>query len=200
VRGAVSFVVLSLAALLATGCSTTKIVESWEAPGLVASDLAFEHVIAIAEVRAIARQRVAEDALATAVTRTKVTPAHTLLSQEDRADVERLRQALIRNDIDGAITVRLVGIEDRQTYVPGSVRSYQGGYYGYYGRGTVIYDPGYVRTDTHVFVETSLYNVAAGKLLWAGVSESLNPSSVDNLIEGIVRSAAKELADQGLLP
>jgi len=123
------------------------------------------------------------------------------VTQADRADVDRLRAALGQHGIDGAITVRLLNIEDKETYVPGNPRVHPGGYYGYYGRvGAVVYEPGYYRSDTYVKVETSLYDVAAGKLLWTGVSETLNPSTVDGVIAEIVETAGKQLTKQGLLP
>ena len=186
-RGA-ALSVLCVAAVLVAGCGTTRIVESWTAPGLEASDLAFEHVIAIAVLAEESSQRIAEDTIASTATSTKVTPAYTLVSAEDRADVERLRRVLTEHGIDGAITVRLVGVEKVQTYVPGTTRAYPGGYYGYYRRsGTVVQDPGYVRRDKYVTVETSLHEVASGKLLWSGVSESMNPGSVGGMIEEIAR-------------
>jgi len=186
---------------LAVGCSSTKLVESWSAPGVDASDLSFQHVVAIAVLSDVSRQRIAEDALAGEATDTKVTAAYTILSKRDRADTERLRAVLEKNGIDGAITVRLTGVEDKQTYVPGTTRVVGGGYYGYYGRvGTVVHEPGYVRTDTYVRVETTLFDVAAGKLLWSGLSETMNPDSVGEVIEGIVRAASKDLKKRGLVP
>jgi len=176
-------------------------VESWKAPGLKASDLSFQHVVAIAAVREGAQQRIAEDALVASASRTRVTAAYTLVTQEDRANADRLRAVLQQQGIDGAITVRLLGVDERETYVPGTSRAYAGGYYGYYSRvGAPIYEPGYTRRDTTVKVETSLYDVAEGKLLWTGVSETLNPTVVDGLIREIVEAAGKQLADEGLLP
>ncbi len=192
-----SLVVLSLF----VGCSTTKIVDSWTAPGLVASDLSFEHIVAIAALPDELRQRIVEDAIAASATETKVTPAYTLVSQADRADVERLRAVLEGHGIDGAITLSLVRVEDKTKYVPGAIRTYPGGYYGYYGHmGAVVQEPGHYRTDTHVIVETSLYDVAEGQLLWAAVSRTLNPDSVDELIEGIVKAATEDLQNRGLIP
>jgi hypothetical protein len=183
------------------GCASTRIVETWTSPGLSASDLSFQHVVAIAAVPDEVKQRMVEDVLVASATRTKVTAAYTVVNQQDRADPERLRAALDQHGFDGAITVRLVDIEDKESYVPGSSRAYGGGYYGYYGRvGAVAYEPGYYRTDTYVKVETSLYDVAAGELLWVGISETLNPSTVDGLISGIVEAAGKKLRDQGLIP
>ncbi len=193
---------LALVALcLFVGCSTTKIVDSWTAPGLVASDLSFEHVVAIAALPDELRQRIVEDAIAGSTTRTKVTPAYTLLSQADRADVKRLRAVLERHGIDGAITLSLVRVEDKTRYVPGMTRTVPGGYYGYYGgMGTVVQEPGHYRTDTHVIVETSLYDLAEGKLLWAVVSSTLNPDSADEVIEGIAKAANEDLRNRGLIP
>jgi hypothetical protein len=201
VRAPTSFIALFLGLSLAFGCATTRMVDSWTAPGLKASDLSFQHVVAIAAVPSEGQQRIAEDAIVASATRTRVTAAYTLVSQEDRANAERLRAALEQHGIDGAITVRLIGVEERETYVPGTTSMYGGGYYGYYGRvGAVVYDPGYYRSDTYVKVETSLYDVAESKLLWTGVSETLNPSAVGDLIEDIVKAAGKKLVDQGLLP
>ncbi len=184
---------------LLVGCSTTKIVDSWTAPGLVASDLAFKHVIAIAALPDELRQRIVEDAIAGSATRTKVTPAYTLLSQADRADVKRLRAVLERHGIDGAITLSLVRVEDKTKYVPGMTHTVPGGYYGYWGR-TVVQEPGHYRTDTHVIVETSLYDVAGGQLLWAVVSSTVNPESADEVIDGIAKAANEDLEKRGLIP
>jgi hypothetical protein len=192
---------LLLGLVLVQGCATTTLVETWQAPGLEPADLEFEDVVAIAVMPDETRQRLVEDALAAAATHTKVTPAYTILEPEDRDDPARLRAALERNGIDGAVTVTLVDTEKQQTYVPGTTRVYPGGYYGYYRAvGAVVYEPGYTHTDTIVVVETSLYNVSEGKLLWSGISRTMNPKNVDSLIEGIVEAARDELHSEGLLP
>ena len=200
VQSITRFVAFGFALALAAACAATRAVDTWTASGLSPDDLAFEHVVAIAALQEVSRQRVAEDALASAITRTKVTPAYQLMDQAERADAERLRAVLDRNGVDGAITVRLVGIEDKQTYVPGSARTGPGGYYGYWGRvGAGVYAPGYYRTDTYVTVETTLYDVAGARLLWAGTSRTFNPQNIDAVIAGVVAAAAKDLRTQGLI-
>jgi hypothetical protein len=188
-----------LCALAVAGCATTHIVEHWTAPGLTAAELEFQHIVAIAAVREPSRQRIVEDALAAAATRPRVTPAYTILTREDRADVDRLRTVLERHGIDGAITVRLVDVEETETYVAPAHR-HAGGYYGYYGAvGRRVYQPGYVVTDTHVLVESSLYDVTGGRLLWTGISRTFNPASVDSLIGEIATATRNELRREGLL-
>ncbi|HKJ23441.1 MAG TPA: hypothetical protein VKB65_01370 [Myxococcota bacterium] len=184
--------------LLLGACSTTRIVDSWTAPDLTPSDLQFHHVVAIAALADPTSQRVAEDAVAQAATRTRVTPAYEILTPADRGDPELLRAALAKAGVDGAVTVRLLGVDERTTYVPGTTRLVGGGYYGYYG--SVIYEPGYYRTDRVVRVETTLHDVASGKLLWSGVSESINPANVRQVVAEIVAAARADLKKQGLLP
>jgi hypothetical protein len=100
--------------------------------------------------------------------------------------------------VDGAVTVRLVSSEERKTWVPGSALAVGGGYWGYYGQ--LIYQPGHYRTDTVVRIETTLRDVPSGKLLWSGISESMNPPNVRQVIGEIAKAARADLAKQGLLP
>lgn len=188
---------LTLALLLA-GCASTQIVDSWTAPGLTPADLQFQHIVAIAVLPDLTNQRVAEDALAATAKQTRISPAYALLSAADRSDAERLRATLSRAGVDGAVTVRLVRVEDKETYVPGTTHVIGGGYYGYYSR--VYVDPGHYRTDTFVHIETTLHDVENGKLLWSGTSKSMNPSNVRAAIRGVMDAARGDLRKQGLLP
>lgn len=89
-------------------------------------------------------------------------------------------------------------MDREQTYVPGTL--VPGGFYGLYGSSWAgVYSPGYVITDTFVRIETSLYDVKEGRLLWTAVSETMNPSTLDDLIEEVVAAARQELAEQGLI-
>lgn len=190
---------LVLSCYVVLSCSNTRIVEQWTAPGLEPADLRFEHVVAVAVVPSETRQRIAEDALVARASRVKITPAYRVLSPADRGSVERAREVLMDLGIDGAIVVQLIGVDREQTYVPGTM--VPGGFYGVYGSSWAgVYRPGYVVNDTLVRLETSLYDVTEGRLLWTAASETMNPSTLDDLIEEVVAAARKELAEQGLLP
>jgi len=71
------------------------------------------------------------------------------------------------------------------------------GYYGYGWGG--VYSPGYIQTDTIVIVETLVYSLPQNKLVWAGQSETTNPSKVGPFIQELVRKAAAEMEKQGLI-
>jgi hypothetical protein len=44
-----------------------------------------------------------------------------------------------------------------------------------------------------------VYDLAADKLVWAGLSESTNTSKVETLIKELVAAAAAEMKKQGLI-
>jgi hypothetical protein len=72
-----------------------------------------------------------------------------------------------------------------------------GGYYGYGWGGA--WGASTVRTDTIVSIETLVYSMKQNKLVWAGQSQTTNPSRVDGLVKEIVAAAAREMKKEGLL-
>ena len=72
--------------------------------------------------------------------------------------------------------------------------------WGYYGGQAIIYDPGYVRSDTILRVETTIYRVSDAKLLWTGISRAQNPKDVPDLVRDVAKSVGDALRSQGLLP
>jgi hypothetical protein len=101
--------------------------------------------------------------------------------------------------------MRAVGTEKEISSSPGGYywgAPYYGSFWGtgYYGYGWgAVYDPGYIRTDTIVKVETLIYDMKTDKLVWAGLSQSTNPDRVDTLIKELVAAAAAEMKKQGLI-
>ena len=47
-------------------------------------------------------------------------------------------------------------------------------------------------------VETTIYSVPRNQLLWAAVSETKNPKTLQRFIEDLVKESVKELQKQGL--
>jgi hypothetical protein len=88
------------------------------------------------------------------------------------------------------------------------VSSYPGAYsgvryssfssYSHWGWG-MAYDPGYVRTDTYLTIETLVYGLEQDKLLWAGTSEILEPSDIEERVIELARAAAEEMKTEGLI-
>ena len=67
--------------------------------------------------------------------------------------------------------------------------------YGWSG----VYDPGYIRSETVLHIETLVYSLEQNKLIWAGQSKTTNPDSVDALVKELVGQVAGEMKKAGLV-
>jgi hypothetical protein len=65
--------------------------------------------------------------------------------------------------------------------------------WGWGGGGTDI------RTDTLVGVETLLYDLEADELVWAGQSQTTNPSKAESFARELIGAVGKELQKDGLV-
>jgi len=102
--------------------------------------------------------------------------------------------------IVGLVAMRLIKSEKQVTLVPGGYATSFPRFWGYYGHAwPIVYDPGYLRTDTIVQVETKVYSLTDDKLIWAGLSETFNPRDAQALVRGVEQAVAKDLQKQGLI-
>ena len=126
--------------------------------------------------------------------------SYRLIPKEELKDSEKARGWFERAKVDGVIVMRPVSIGKQTTYVPPTWTSgYYTSLYGYYGYGWgAMYDPGYVRDDMVVSIETLIYSVPKNMLLWGGASEQRNPKDSRKLLADLVKEAVKEMKKQGL--
>jgi hypothetical protein len=105
---------------------------------------------------------------------------------------------------EGAVIMRVVSKDQELNYSPGTswygAYPQYGSFGGYWGYGWgMAYDPGYLRTDTIVMVETLVYSLVQDKLLWAGQSKTTNPTNIKNFIAELSDGAAKEMRKAGFV-
>lgn len=192
--------VVGLAATLAlvAACGTTRLKESWKAPE--AGPIAFQKVVVIGLAPSATVRRVVENEVAQKAERAEVVPSWTFLSDEQLRDVETVKTAVQQRGFDGAIVFSVVGSTKRETYVPGSYGAPYGSLWGYYPYAyRTAFDPGYVRTDEFVEVETFVYSVPDAKLLWSARSETMNPQSVPDLVDDVGQAVLAQLREDGLV-
>jgi hypothetical protein len=183
-------------ALGLAGCATTQLTDSWVDPSLQSLPR-FKKVMAAALNADPVLRRTAEDALVANIKRTRAVPSYQVVPDWQGGDLGQVRARLQQAGIDGVVAMRLAGVDKEQTWVPGNYSSF-GGYWGY--AYPLAYDPGYLRTDTIVRVETTIYSVADGKLIYAARSQTFNPSDARKTVKEIGEAVAKDLRQRGLLP
>ena len=194
-----------LGAFLLVGCATTstQLLNTWKDPA--ATGVRFKKVLTVCACKDDGMRRTVEDRLAAAIKGSE--PSYSVLTDDQLGNKERTSQALKDGGFDGVVMLRLVSVDKSQTYVPGSAYVVPTGYYGMYGGwgyggygayGT-MYSPGYVEQNQLVNFDTNIYRVADEKLLWASRSQTDNPDSVNDVIDGIIAETAKEMKKQGVI-
>jgi hypothetical protein len=174
------------AALAFAACSTTM-VSTWKKPGI--GPLAFQKVAVIAPVKDEGIRRSIEDQVAGSVRSVEAVPGYRLGALS--SDPQALRAQLAQAGFDGAVVVGIRSVNKQARVVPGA---------GYYGFGMYpMYDPGYVTVDTYVTVQTNIYSVADGEMLFSATSRTADPQSLRELVDETVSAVSDELRKQGLV-
>ena len=190
--------------LLLCACATAHVETSWKDPGVGPSDFAFKKVLVMVRVTDGAVRRAGEDELVRFLKsgprgqagELSAESSYRLLDDRDLSDLEKVRALVETQGFDGMVMMSFVSAQEKVTVQPASY----GTVWGYYGARAVVYDPGYVRTDTILRVETTIYRVSDGKLLWTGISRALNPKDVPDLVRDVAKSVGEELRAQDLIP
>jgi hypothetical protein len=189
-------IVLALGGALA--CASTRVETRWKDPALDTEALAFRKLIVLAQLEDEGLRRAAEDEIVRVVSTspraraygTEVVPAYRWIPTSALGDVPGMQATVEAAGFDGAVVLQLVSDEERVRYHPGS-------YQVWWGYSVGPYDPGYTTRTRIVRVETRLYSVAEKKLLWAGVTRTINPQDVVELVDEIARAVGEELEAQG---
>jgi hypothetical protein len=190
-----------LALIVASCASSTQLVGRWSDPAYQGGTGKKVLVVALAESERNAR--LWEDAFGKALTAIKAQPMNgtQYIPVSPAADSASFVAAVVQSGAEMLAITRLVSAEREQNYVPGTSyyapAPYHYGYYGYYySSWGVVNEPGYYVESKVYNLETNLYDVAARKLVWSGVTRTVDPETAqsaaydisDAVIQDIVQS------------
>jgi hypothetical protein len=195
-----------ISVLLVFGCSqSNKITDSWVNPEATKESIKFKKVAVFGLVMKTATRKLIEEQLARRLVNTIAVPSYKVVSDDDISKPEVVKAKLAEQGFDGALILRLVDIEKRESYSPGVYPSYYysfGGFYGYsYGymyNYTQDYGGQYM-TDQIVTAEIAIYSLSSDKLIWTGETMSMNPNDVEKTIAELSENVKEQLIDDGLL-
>lgn len=192
-------VTIAGAALTAQSYTFTS---TWATPRSTPLDFAGKRIAAVV-ISADESLRISgEEALARAITAQgpEGVAAYRVIPRQELEDPDKAQTWFQRTGIAGVATMRLVSVETEQVYSSAVwSTSYYQSFSNYWTGWETVTPIGRARTDTTVAVETMLYDVADGSLLWASISESANPKQVGTFIEGLVEAIVQQLQRQGLV-
>ncbi|MCC6669634.1 MAG: hypothetical protein IT458_01120 [Planctomycetes bacterium] len=177
---------------LLSGCASVTLRDVWADPA--ARDARPQKVIVGAVMPESFSIQIAEDELGRRVGAPEVVPAYRVLSPEQRKDREAAKARIRELGFDGVVVLRVLSDEKELDYVPGTTYpashfSY-GTYHSWYYTGYA--DPGYYRTVRTLRCAVHVYSVREDKLLFAAITESVNPDDTKQFTAAIAELAARE--------
>jgi len=197
-----NFVFLALAVLLAGCSSSNRISNSWTNPESTAESIKFQTVAVFAMVKDQQMMRDIEEALASQMPNTVAVPAYKMISNEELADLNAVKQKLNDRGMEGALILSVRNVDQKTSYYssgmyPSAYYSF-GGYYNY--AWNYMYDP-YMYSSTNVYVdlEILIYSIKNDQLVWYGESTSINPNDIQQTISELAVSVKNQLVEDGLL-
>jgi PBP1b-binding outer membrane lipoprotein LpoB len=183
---------LALLAVLAAGCQTTKITNTWKAPDYQGGPMQKVAVLAV-DNRSLLRE-ILENHFSNYLIE-QGQPAfrtHNVLSlQQIKDDRDAAVAAIKKEGVDSVLIIRLVDSKMRASLVRQSDAAYvpiitgmDTGIYGWYDYYSVAYmDMGVTRGDTKttLYLQSTLYDLKTGKMVWSSISTSTIKEETDRV-------------------
>jgi len=197
--------ILSVVAVLFQGCYSTSISASWLADNHLPHN--YKKLLVIGMSTNVAARATFEDEIVyymrmkgiNAISASSVLPPDRSVVSEAP---EVQKQRLVDGGYDGVFAISLLEKNNTTKYVSGTTTyapmSFYGGYYGsfysYYPHMySNVYQPGYYVASQEVILNSSLFDVATGDLLWSAQSQTSDPSSVDDAANSYAKSMVTQI-------
>jgi hypothetical protein len=184
----------ALVAPIITSCSTLK-VTSWSDPAFEGRALGKAIILGVAPNDTNRRRY--EDLFAARLKEVGIdaTTSYSLMPSKGKQSEDKVGQAVRQAQADSVIVTRIVDEKQKLHFEP---PVHYGGYYGYYSYGHTYY-PGYARTYMETLLETNLYDVESGKLVWTGQMVVTDEKPDKKTIKEVVTAQIKNWQKAGMI-
>ena len=193
----------SVLLLLLASCASTRITGEWRD---AAYDKSISKILVVGMSANTVLRRSYEDSLVSHFNDhgVEAVSGATILPEDKEVSKETIKKAVEGKGFDAVLVTRLVGVDEQHTYVSTSDYAppapYYRNFYDYYNRTyPTVYRRDYLVTDTIVTLETNIYDVETGNLIWAITSESFNPDQANDLAKYLSDIIVDKLAKEGLI-
>jgi len=131
-------------------------------------------------------------------------PSFDILPKTETIDRDAVGKAIEGLQLNAVIVMFATGITEEEYYIPdrrfgiysgyGYGHAHYNSFYNYYPHAfNYVYIPGYDNRHYVVALETSLFDLDTGKMVWSGQSNTFAPESVDDVIHNITVLTISEL-------
>lgn len=205
-RSRAAVVAIAAITILVTlgGCASTTLTGSWADPKFTTGPLQKIMIVGVAQREGV--RNIFEDSFVKQLERRGAAgvQSRTFAAHATEIDKETLAAKLTELGCDGVLVTRMIDQKSQSTYYPPSgyavPSSYYGGYYGYYhGAYSMSYSPGYMVETTTASLETTLYDVRSGALVWTGLTDTIVSDNVMDQADELIAVLINEMASKKLI-
>jgi len=125
--------------------------------------------------------------------------------KDSESDEDLILAKTRKRGISMILVTHLIGVQDKEVYHPPQTytvpsRGYYNHFHSYYPRVyEYVHEPGYYTKHKSVNLETNLYEAKTEKLVWSVTSETIDPESVNTIIESLSKVVIKNLRKNNFL-
>jgi hypothetical protein len=185
-------------------CAAQAFKSTWKAPDAGPLGFAGKKVVALVMTGDQNLEVAGEESLTRELTSRGVSgvAAYRMIPREELQDKDKAKGWFTRAKVEGVVVMRVLSSEKEQVYRPDMwVTTSYSTLWSYWGYGwTSVYVPGKNETNRYVTIETLIFDVTKDKLIWAGVSETTNPKSVQRVVAELVTDVIAQMKKEGLVP
>ena len=198
----------ALAVFTIISCNSTQVISSYKDDKVTAKDYKKILVLGIFQQKERSLRQEAETKL---VNRLKDEGYNAVSAMDDfgpkafkKVSEDQLVANLKSSGYDAVITTALLDKTKEENYQPGTSRLQPVGvFYNRFGRyySTVydrVYQPGYYTTSTDYFLESNLYDIKSGDLIYSIQTKSYDPSSATSLASDNSKRIVQDLKEKGV--
>jgi hypothetical protein len=186
--------------LCLSGCVSTSLIDRWKDASFSGPPL--HKVLVVGVQKDEGRRRVWEDGMVAALAHQGVdgVPSYRVFPTKAPTPDE-LAGTASREGFDGVLASHFIGASQRNYWMPGYGGIGFGWRYRYFGYWDTVYGPGYVETEHRADYQTDVFTVdaAGGKLIWTGITRSVDLSSTVHTTDEISHVLVPTLIQQGIL-
>jgi hypothetical protein len=183
--------------ILAAGCSSTSIVNSWKAPGETYTPEQYKKVLVVVLAKDELARRAAEDLIVSG--NKSLSASYPLFTSKQLGDdTLKVKNMIKEQGFDALLVMRLLATKAKNTFV-------QGGHNQAYVQNGIYYFGDYEKsgsfaTDMDYIVSTNFFSLKNEKLLWSGVTASTNPKKLDKLINEVAKEIVFKMKEDKFIP
>ena len=209
-RHALTLATVVILALIAASCANTRFTKQWIDEDFDGEP--YDDILVLVVADKMGNRQDAENYIVEKLGEAGIDAmqSYDILPKTETIDADAVDSAIDGLQLDAVIVMYATGVTEEEYFVParrfgvyagyGYNHAHYGSFYDYYPHAfSYVYIPGYDNTHYVVTLETTVFDLNTGKMVWSGQSNTFAPESVDDVIHNITVLTINELKKKNII-